>query len=219
MFYSPGSDFLSHTTTETLGLWWQNLIIETALCFCSMFWVLCLLVEVIICESVCASPQASQQSTPQAVWVVPALRQLHEITRSFIKQTYQKQDKVTQTQTRKQTHHQKLPSLQSVQCCYGNLYRSPCRASSRTWKKTLRSLSWSRDPSCVAIDWLWLQGETAASQAQLWWTDDTPTKRFACSCIFYVGTFPWDKEPRKILSFHRRDQRLDCEGLIGILLC
>jgi len=26
--------------------------------------------------------------------VVPALRQLHEITRSFIKQTYQKQDKV-----------------------------------------------------------------------------------------------------------------------------
>ena len=39
--------------------------------------------------------QASQQSSPQAVWVVPALRQLHEITRSFIKQTYQKQDKVT----------------------------------------------------------------------------------------------------------------------------
>uniref|UniRef100_A0A3Q2ZND3 Ubiquitin carboxyl-terminal hydrolase 24 n=1 Tax=Kryptolebias marmoratus TaxID=37003 RepID=A0A3Q2ZND3_KRYMA len=36
---------------------------------------------------------ASQQSIPQAVWVVPALRQLHEITRSFIKQTYQKQDK------------------------------------------------------------------------------------------------------------------------------
>lgn len=41
------------------------------------------------------SQQASQQSSPQAVWVVPALRQLHEITRSFIKQTYQKQDKVT----------------------------------------------------------------------------------------------------------------------------
>ncbi|XP_076009077.1 ubiquitin carboxyl-terminal hydrolase 24 isoform X4 [Genypterus blacodes] len=37
--------------------------------------------------------KASQQSSPQAVWVVPALRQLHEITRSFIKQTYQKQDK------------------------------------------------------------------------------------------------------------------------------
>ncbi|KAG9350930.1 hypothetical protein JZ751_024819, partial [Albula glossodonta] len=36
---------------------------------------------------------SSQQSNPQAVWVVPALRQLHEITRSFIKQTYQKQDK------------------------------------------------------------------------------------------------------------------------------
>lgn len=45
----------------------------------------------------CVSQQASQQSSPQAVWVVPALRQLHEITRSFIKQTYQKQDKVTQT--------------------------------------------------------------------------------------------------------------------------
>lgn len=29
------------------------------------------------------------------MWVVPALRQLHEITRSFIKQTYQKQDKVS----------------------------------------------------------------------------------------------------------------------------
>ncbi|XP_036376811.1 ubiquitin carboxyl-terminal hydrolase 24 isoform X3 [Megalops cyprinoides] len=37
--------------------------------------------------------KSSQQSNPQAVWVVPALRQLHEITRSFIKQTYQKQDK------------------------------------------------------------------------------------------------------------------------------
>uniref|UniRef100_A0A4W5NHA6 Ubiquitin carboxyl-terminal hydrolase 24 n=1 Tax=Hucho hucho TaxID=62062 RepID=A0A4W5NHA6_9TELE len=36
---------------------------------------------------------SSQQGSPQAVWVVPALRQLHEITRSFIKQTYQKQDK------------------------------------------------------------------------------------------------------------------------------
>ncbi|XP_041125649.1 ubiquitin carboxyl-terminal hydrolase 24 isoform X3 [Polyodon spathula] len=37
--------------------------------------------------------KSSLQSNPQAVWVVPALRQLHEITRSFIKQTYQKQDK------------------------------------------------------------------------------------------------------------------------------
>ncbi|XP_063056881.1 ubiquitin carboxyl-terminal hydrolase 24 isoform X4 [Engraulis encrasicolus] len=40
-----------------------------------------------------ALARSSQQSNPQAVWVVPALRQLHEITRSFIKQTYQKQDK------------------------------------------------------------------------------------------------------------------------------
>ncbi|XP_008562611.1 PREDICTED: ubiquitin carboxyl-terminal hydrolase 24-like, partial [Galeopterus variegatus] len=36
---------------------------------------------------------SSQLNNPQFVWVVPALRQLHEITRSFIKQTYQKQDK------------------------------------------------------------------------------------------------------------------------------
>ena len=50
------------------------------------------LVHVLTWVCVC---QASQQSSPQAVWVVPALRQLHEITRSFIKQTYQKQDKVT----------------------------------------------------------------------------------------------------------------------------
>lgn len=48
-----------------------------------------------LCVCVRVSEQASQQSSPQAVWVVPALRQLHEITRSFIKQTYQKQDKVT----------------------------------------------------------------------------------------------------------------------------
>lgn len=55
----------------------------------------CLFIHgIILCGRV--SPQASQQSSPQAVWVVPALRQLHEITRSFIKQTYQKQDKVTQ---------------------------------------------------------------------------------------------------------------------------
>lgn len=31
---------------------------------------------------------------------MPALRQLHEITRSFIKQTYQKQDKVKRAQAR-----------------------------------------------------------------------------------------------------------------------
>ncbi|MXQ91191.1 hypothetical protein E5288_WYG006786 [Bos mutus] len=37
--------------------------------------------------------KSSQINNPQFVWVVPALRQLHEITRSFIKQTYQKQDK------------------------------------------------------------------------------------------------------------------------------
>ncbi|NXW96934.1 UBP24 hydrolase, partial [Larus smithsonianus] len=37
--------------------------------------------------------RSSQHNNPQFVWVVPALRQLHEITRSFIKQTYQKQDK------------------------------------------------------------------------------------------------------------------------------
>uniref|UniRef100_A0A8D0HGX1 Ubiquitin carboxyl-terminal hydrolase 24 n=1 Tax=Sphenodon punctatus TaxID=8508 RepID=A0A8D0HGX1_SPHPU len=37
--------------------------------------------------------KTSQHNNPQFVWVVPALRQLHEITRSFIKQTYQKQDK------------------------------------------------------------------------------------------------------------------------------
>ncbi|KAB1268966.1 Ubiquitin carboxyl-terminal hydrolase 24 [Camelus dromedarius] len=37
--------------------------------------------------------RSSQLNNPQFVWVVPALRQLHEITRSFIKQTYQKQDK------------------------------------------------------------------------------------------------------------------------------
>uniref|UniRef100_A0A8D0HEE5 Ubiquitin specific peptidase 24 n=1 Tax=Sphenodon punctatus TaxID=8508 RepID=A0A8D0HEE5_SPHPU len=39
------------------------------------------------------SRETSQHNNPQFVWVVPALRQLHEITRSFIKQTYQKQDK------------------------------------------------------------------------------------------------------------------------------
>ncbi|ERE83042.1 ubiquitin carboxyl-terminal hydrolase 24 [Cricetulus griseus] len=38
--------------------------------------------------------KSSQLNNPQFVWVVPALRQLHEITRSFIKQTYQKQDKI-----------------------------------------------------------------------------------------------------------------------------
>lgn len=62
----------------------------------------CVTVEIHLCNSllcvcfpVCVyALQSSQQSNPQTVWVVPALRQLHEITRSFIKQTYQKQDKV-----------------------------------------------------------------------------------------------------------------------------
>lgn len=77
----------------------------TDLCFCTMCSctspvvvdIIILLSGVRVCTCVCQ--QASQQSSPQAVWVVPALRQLHEITRSFIKQTYQKQDKVTQTHT------------------------------------------------------------------------------------------------------------------------
>ncbi|XP_064415907.1 ubiquitin carboxyl-terminal hydrolase 24 isoform X2 [Latimeria chalumnae] len=37
--------------------------------------------------------RSAQQNNTQSMWVVPALRHLHEITRSFIKQTYQKQDK------------------------------------------------------------------------------------------------------------------------------
>lgn len=56
--------------------------------------------DLLLIVYVCAL-QSSQQSNPQTVWVVPALRQLHEITRSFIKQTYQKQDKVSATWSRR----------------------------------------------------------------------------------------------------------------------
>lgn len=62
------------------------------LCVCLFFFFHFLIHGIMQCGRV--SSQASQQSSAQAVWVVPALRQLHEITRSFIKQTYQKQDKV-----------------------------------------------------------------------------------------------------------------------------
>lgn len=130
---------------------------------------------IILCARV--SPQASQQSSPQAVWVVPALRQLHEITRSFIKQTYQKQDKVKQTRPQTKKHHRKRSIVQSVQCCSGKLPLPPRRASSKTWRRTLRSSSWSRDHLCAAIDWLWPQVEITASQAQLWLMDDTPIRR------------------------------------------
>ncbi|KAK5869950.1 hypothetical protein PBY51_024623 [Eleginops maclovinus] len=61
--------------------------------------------------------KASQQSTPQAVWVVPALRQLHEITRSFIKQTYQKQDKSIIQDLKKNFEIVKLITG-SLVCCH-----------------------------------------------------------------------------------------------------
>uniref|UniRef100_A0AAX7UBD7 ubiquitinyl hydrolase 1 n=1 Tax=Astatotilapia calliptera TaxID=8154 RepID=A0AAX7UBD7_ASTCA len=60
---------------------------------------------------------ASQQSSPQAVWVVPALRQLHEITRSFIKQTYQKQDKSIIQDLKKNFEIVKLITG-SLVCCH-----------------------------------------------------------------------------------------------------
>uniref|UniRef100_A0A8C2XPQ8 Ubiquitin carboxyl-terminal hydrolase 24 n=1 Tax=Cyclopterus lumpus TaxID=8103 RepID=A0A8C2XPQ8_CYCLU len=56
-------------------------------------------------------------SSPQAVWVVPALRQLHEITRSFIKQTYQKQDKSIIQDLKKNFEIVKLITG-SLVCCH-----------------------------------------------------------------------------------------------------
>ncbi|XP_034036320.1 ubiquitin carboxyl-terminal hydrolase 24 isoform X2 [Thalassophryne amazonica] len=61
--------------------------------------------------------KASQQSSPQAVWVVPALRQLHEITRSFNKQTYQKQDKSIIQDLKKNFEIVKLITG-SLVCCH-----------------------------------------------------------------------------------------------------
>uniref|UniRef100_A0A3Q1FH70 Ubiquitin carboxyl-terminal hydrolase 24 n=1 Tax=Acanthochromis polyacanthus TaxID=80966 RepID=A0A3Q1FH70_9TELE len=61
--------------------------------------------------------EASQQSSPQSVWVVPALRQLHEITRSFIKQTYQKQDKSIIQDLKKNFEIVKLITG-SLVCCH-----------------------------------------------------------------------------------------------------
>ncbi|XP_035763466.1 ubiquitin carboxyl-terminal hydrolase 24 [Neolamprologus brichardi] len=58
-----------------------------------------------------------EQSSPQAVWVVPALRQLHEITRSFIKQTYQKQDKSIIQDLKKNFEIVKLITG-SLVCCH-----------------------------------------------------------------------------------------------------
>lgn len=80
---------------------------------------------IILCARVRVSPQASQQSSPQAVWVVPALRQLHEITRSFIKQTYQKQDKVKQTNTPAKKNIIEIDQLYSQ--CSVALVNLPCR--------------------------------------------------------------------------------------------
>uniref|UniRef100_A0A8B9K9Q5 Ubiquitin carboxyl-terminal hydrolase 24 n=1 Tax=Astyanax mexicanus TaxID=7994 RepID=A0A8B9K9Q5_ASTMX len=60
--------------------------------------------------------KSSQLSNPQAVWVVPALRQLHEITRSFIKQTYQKQDKSIIQDLKKNFEIVKLITSSLVSC-------------------------------------------------------------------------------------------------------
>uniref|UniRef100_A0AAQ5ZY22 Ubiquitin carboxyl-terminal hydrolase 24 n=1 Tax=Amphiprion ocellaris TaxID=80972 RepID=A0AAQ5ZY22_AMPOC len=58
-----------------------------------------------------------KNSSPQSVWVVPALRQLHEITRSFIKQTYQKQDKSIIQDLKKNFEIVKLITG-SLVCCH-----------------------------------------------------------------------------------------------------
>uniref|UniRef100_A0A8C5WGL6 Ubiquitin carboxyl-terminal hydrolase 24 n=1 Tax=Leptobrachium leishanense TaxID=445787 RepID=A0A8C5WGL6_9ANUR len=59
---------------------------------------------------------SSQNNNPQVVWVVPALRQLHEITRSFNKQTYQKQDKSIIQDLKKNFEIVKLVTASLVAC-------------------------------------------------------------------------------------------------------
>ncbi|XP_053324952.1 ubiquitin carboxyl-terminal hydrolase 24 [Spea bombifrons] len=60
--------------------------------------------------------KSSQHNNPQVVWVVPALRQLHEITRSFNKQTYQKQDKTIIQDLKKNFEIVKLVTASLVAC-------------------------------------------------------------------------------------------------------
>ncbi|XP_068095522.1 ubiquitin carboxyl-terminal hydrolase 24 isoform X2 [Hyperolius riggenbachi] len=60
--------------------------------------------------------KSSQHNNPQVVWVVPALRQLHEITRSFNKQTYQKQDKSIIQDLKKNFEIVKLVTASLVAC-------------------------------------------------------------------------------------------------------
>ncbi|OCT84877.1 ubiquitin carboxyl-terminal hydrolase 24 [Xenopus laevis] len=60
--------------------------------------------------------KSSQHNNPQIVWVVPALRQLHEITRSFNKQTYQKQDKSIIQDLKKNFEIVKLVTASLVAC-------------------------------------------------------------------------------------------------------
>ncbi|XP_063283711.1 ubiquitin carboxyl-terminal hydrolase 24 isoform X2 [Pelobates fuscus] len=60
--------------------------------------------------------KSSQNINTQVVWVVPALRQLHEITRSFNKQTYQKQDKSIIQDLKKNFEIVKLVTASLVAC-------------------------------------------------------------------------------------------------------
>ncbi|XP_078417060.1 ubiquitin carboxyl-terminal hydrolase 24 isoform X2 [Cetorhinus maximus] len=60
--------------------------------------------------------KSSQQNNQQPVWVVPALRQLHEITRSFIKQSCQKQDKSIVQDLKKNFEIVKLVTSSLVAC-------------------------------------------------------------------------------------------------------
>ncbi|XP_075472164.1 ubiquitin carboxyl-terminal hydrolase 24 isoform X2 [Ascaphus truei] len=60
--------------------------------------------------------KSSHHNNPQVVWVVPALRQLHEITRSFNKQTYQKQDKSIIQDLKKNFEIVKLVTASLVAC-------------------------------------------------------------------------------------------------------
>ena len=55
------------------------------------------------------------------------------------------------------------------------------RASSRTWRRTLRSSSWSPAPWCAATGWPSPPRGTTACPAAPWWTDATPTRRSVCS--------------------------------------
>lgn len=131
------------STTMSLGrMWFDEVKRVWVWCFCCWFWLPSLWFgEGFLCDWTGVSAEQSSgrlgcSCSPAAAWDHP-----------FFYQADLSKARQGSTNT----------LYDCILCCWKAfsvviVHASPHRASSRTWKRTLKSSSWSQDPWCAAID-------------------------------------------------------------------